>query len=367
MTARGGKLAAVRAWMVRELGDPADALQLEDVEEPVPGPGEVAVEVAACGLNFADILLCRGQYQQRPPLPFTPGLETSGRIVALGDGVGDRAVGQRVIAVPRLPHGGLAERLVTTAGATYPIPDELDDVVAASMHVSYQTSWFALHRRAALRPGEWLLVHAAAGGVGSAAVQLGVAAGARVIATAGGAEKVELCGRLGAEVVVDYSVEDFVPVVQRLTGGHGADVVYDPVGGDTFDRSRKVIAWEGRLLVIGFASGRIPEVHANHLLVKNYAVVGLHWSAYSDHDPRAVAECHAQLVRLHGEGRITPVVFAELGLEEAVEGLTLLGSRRTVGKVVVAPAAGPARAAKRSHPRDRATRSAPGTPRSGAL
>lgn len=329
----------MRAWTVRQLGEPAEALRLEDVKEPTPGPGEVAVEVAACGLNFADILLCRGQYQQRPPLPFTPGLEASGRIVAIGEGVRDRAFGQRVIAVPRLPHGGLADRLITAAAATYPIPDDLDDVAAAALHISYQTSWFALHRRASLRPGEWLLVHAAAGGVGSAAVQLGVAAGARVIATAGGAEKVELCRRLGAEVVVDYSAEDFVPVVQRVTGGHGADVVYDPVGGDTFDRSRKVIAWEGRLLVIGFASGRIPEVPANHLLVKNYAVVGLHWGAYSDRDPDAVAECHAELVRLHGEGRIAPVVFAVLGLDEAVEGLTLLGSRRTFGKVVVRPGA----------------------------
>ncbi len=330
----------MRAWTVHQLGDPADALRLEDVKEPSPGPGEVAVEVAVCGLNFADILLCRGQYQQRPPLPFTPGLETSGRIVALGEGVRDRAVGQRVIAVPRLPHGGLAEQLVTPAAVTYPIPDDLDDASAAAMHISYQTSWFALHRRAALRPGEWLLVHAAAGGVGSAAVQLGVAAGARVIATAAGAEKVELCRRLGAEVVVDYSTEDFVTVVKRATGGHGADVVYDPVGGDTFDRSRKVIAWEGRLLVIGFASGRIPDVPANHILVKNYAVVGLHWGAYLDHDPDAVAACHTELVRLFGEGLIAPVVFAELGLDDAVTGLELLGSRRTIGKVVVRPAGG---------------------------
>ncbi len=329
----------MRAWTVHELGDPAKVLRLEDVEEPAPGPGEVVVEIAACGLNFADILLCRGQYQQRPPLPFTPGLETSGRIVAVGEGVVDRNVGQRVIAVPRLPRGGLAERIVTPAAVTYPIPDDLDDAEAAAIHVAYQTSWFALHRRAALRPGEWLLVHAAAGGVGSAAVQLGVAAGARVIATAGGAEKVERCRKLGAEVVVDYSAEDFVPIVRDATGGHGADVVYDPVGGDTFDRSRKVVAWEGRLLVIGFASGHIPEVPANHLLVKNYAVVGLNWGAYNDHDPGAIAECHAELMRLHGQGQIAPSVFAELPLEKAVEGLVLLGGRQTFGKVVVRPAA----------------------------
>src|SRR5437763_4207666 len=300
----------MRAWRVHELGDPADVLRLDDVEQPAPGAGDVTVEIAACGLNFADLLLCRGQYQQRPPLPFTPGLETSGRIVELGEGVHGRSVGQRVIAVPRLPHGGLAERMVTAAGLTYPIPDDFGDAEAAAMHIAYQTSWFALHRRAALGPGEWLLVHAAAGGVGSAAVQLGVAAGARVIATAGGADKVERCRGLGAEVVVDYRAEDFVPIVKNATGGHGADVVYDPVGGDTFDRSRRVVAWEGRLLVIGFASGRIPEVPANHLLVKNYAVVGLHWSAYNERDPGAVVECHEALMQLPGEGRTAPVVIA---------------------------------------------------------
>ena len=328
----------MRAWIVHRLGDPAEVLRLEEAGEPTPGPGEVAVEIAACGLNFADILLCKGTYQQRPPLPFTPGLETSGRIIALGAGVSDRSVGQRVIAVPRLPHGGLAERMVTSAAATFPIPDRLGDADAASMHIAYQTAWFALHRRAGICPDEWLLVHAAAGGVGSAAVQLGVAAGARVIATAGGAEKVELCRRLGAEVVIDYSSEDFVAVVKDVTGGRGADVVYDPVGGDTFDRSRRIVAWEGRLIVIGFASGRIPEVPANHLLVKNYAVVGLNWGAYDTHDHAAVADCHAELVRLHADGRITPMVFAELGLEEAIDGLVLLGSRRTFGKVVIRPA-----------------------------
>ena len=162
-----------------------------------------------------------------------------------------------------------------------------------------------------------------------------------MIATAGGAEKVERCRQLGAEVVVDYSAEDFVPIVRDVTGGHGADVVYDPVGGDTFDRSRKIVAWEGRLLVIGFASGHIPEVPANHLLVKNYAVVGLNWSAYNERDPGAVVECHEALMRLHGEGRIAPVVFAELPLDRAVEGLTLLGNRQTFGTVVINPGGQP--------------------------
>jgi len=327
----------MRAWRVHELGDPAEVLRLEEVDPPAPGPGQVVVEVAGCGLNFPDILMCQGKYQEKPPLPFTPGLETSGRISAAGEGVDAALVGRRVIALPAPGSGGLAEQMVANVAATFPIPDSMDDAAGAAMHVTYQTSWFALHRRAALQPGEWLLVHAAAGGVGSAAVQLGIAAGARVIATAGGPDKVEVCRRLGAEVAIDYKAEDFVEVVKEVTEGHGADVIYDPVGGDIFDRSRKVIAWEGRLLVIGFAGGRIPEIPANHVLLKNYSVVGLHWGMYARRDPALVVACHEELVRLHSSGAISPLVFATMPFDEAVKGLTLLGGRDTYGKVVVLP------------------------------
>ena len=327
----------MRAWRVHELGDPAEVLRLEDVDPPTPGPGQVVVDVAGCGLNFPDILMCQGKYQEKPPLPFIPGLETAGRISAAGEGVDAALVGRRVIALPAPGSGGLAEQMVANVAATFPIPDSMDDAAGAAMHVTYQTSWFALHRRAALQPGEWLLVHAAAGGVGSAAVQLGIAAGARVIATAGGPDKVEVCRRLGAEVTIDYKAEDFVDVVKDVTGGHGADVIYDPVGGDIFDRSRKVIAWEGRLLVIGFAGGRIPEIPANHVLLKNYSVVGLHWGMYARRDPALVVACHEELVRLHASGAISPLVFATMPFDEAVKGLTLLGGRDTYGKVVVLP------------------------------
>jgi NADPH2:quinone reductase len=182
-----------------------------------------------------------------------------------------------------------------------------------------------------------LLVHAGAGGVGSAAIQLGLAAGARVLATAGGADKVELCRELGAEVAIDYRSEDFVEVVKEHTDGRGADVIYDPVGGDVFDRSRRCIAWEGRLLVIGFAGGRIPEVPANHVLLKNYSVVGVHWSAYPGRDPDLVAATHAELVRLHGEGAIRPLIGRRVPMAQAAQALADLAGRRTTGKVVVLP------------------------------
>jgi NADPH2:quinone reductase len=326
----------MRTWRAAELGEPADVLRLEQVDAPTPGPGQVAVRVEACALNFADTLLLQGRYQEKPPLPITPGLEVGGVVEDVGEGVTGLAPGTRVLALPALG-GGLAERVVVPASAAFAIPDSFPSDEAAALHVTYQTSHIALHRRAALQAGETLLVHAGAGGVGSAAIQLGRAAGARVLATAGGADKVQLCRELGAEVAIDYRSEDFVEAVKEHTGGRGADVIYDPVGGDTFDRSRRCIAWEGRLLVIGFSSGRIPDVPANHVLLKNYSVVGVHWGAYSRHDPSLVAATHAELVRLHGEGAIRPLIGRRVPMEEAREALVDLGGRRTVGKVVVLP------------------------------
>jgi NADPH2:quinone reductase len=327
----------VRIWRASELGEPADVLRLEDVDDPAPGPGEVAVRVEACGLNFADILLVQGRYQEKPPLPLTPGLEVAGIVEAVGDGVGDGVVpGARVLALPSLG-GGLAERVVVPAAAVLRLPASFPSDEAAALHITYQTSHIALHRRAALQAGETLLVHAGAGGVGSAAIQLGRAAGARVLATAGGADKVGLCRELGAEVAIDYRSEDFGAVVQEQTDGRGADVIYDPVGGDVFDRSRRCIAWEGRLLVIGFSSGRIPEVPANHVLLKNYSVVGVHWGPYSSRDPELIRTTHEELVRLHGEGAVRPLIGRRVPMAEAARALVELGGRRTVGKVVVLP------------------------------
>jgi NADPH2:quinone reductase len=324
----------VQAWRVHKLGEPVEVLTLEDVPSPDPGPGEVRIDVAAASLNFPDVLLCRGEYQVKPPLPFTPGSEVAGTVSALGAGVDTVREGDRVIAIPKFGCGGLAEETLAAAATVYAIPDSLDWPAAAALHITYQTGHLALHRRAALQPGETLLVHAGAGGVGSAAIQLGRAAGARVFATAGGPEKVQVCRDLGAEVVVDYRAADFVAAVKDATGGRGADVIYDPVGGDTFDRSRKCVAFEGRILVIGFTSGRIADAPTNHALVKNYAVVGVHWGLYNLMDPKLVRETHDELVRLHAAGEIAPLVSEILPLEDAPGALARLASRGTWGKVV---------------------------------
>ncbi|MGY1714691.1 NADPH:quinone oxidoreductase family protein [Geodermatophilus sp. SYSU D01106] len=317
----------MRAWRVHELGEPADVLRFEDVERPVPGEGQLLVRVRAAAVNFPDVLMAQGRYQERPPLPYTAGMELCG----------ETDDGRRVIGPPAGGPGAFAEYALMDARDALPVPDALSDEKAAAMWITYQTGHVGLHHRAHLQPGEVLLVHAGAGGVGSAAIQLGKAAGATVIATAGGAHKAEVCRELGADHVVDYTAEDFVAVVKELTGGAGADVVYDPVGGDVFDRSRRCIAFEGRLLVVGFTSGRIPEAPANHALVKNYSVVGLHWALYRRKAPAVVARAHDELVRLVGEGAVDPLVGQVLPLEEAPRALAAIASRGTVGKVVLVP------------------------------
>ncbi len=327
----------MKAWRVKELGDPNEALALEDMEDPSPESGEVIVEVEAAAMNFFDILLCKGEYQEKPDLPFTPGAEVSGTISAVGDGV-DLESGRRVIATPPLPRGGFAERVAVPASTVYPIPDEMPATDAAAMHIVYQTAYFALHRRAGLKEGETVLVHAGAGGVGSAAIQLARAAGARVLATAGGEEKVGICRDLGAEVAIDYKEEDFIGTVKEATDGRGADVVFDPVGGDVFDGSRRCVAFEGRIVVIGFAGGRIPEAPANHLLVKNYSVLGLHWGLYGKMMPYLIRETHKELTRLYEQGDMKPLIYKEFPFEEVPEALEQLGSRGTYGKLVTSPA-----------------------------
>ena len=326
----------MRAWQVHELGDPQEALKLEEVEDPEHGPGEVVVEVEAAALNFFDILLCKGEYQERPETPFTPGGEVSGTISAVGEGV-DLKEGLRVIATP-FPSGGYAEKVVVPAeNGVFPIPDEMTSEAAAAMHVAYQSAHFGLHRRANLKEGETVLVHAGAGGIGSAAIQLARAAGARVFSTAGGPEKVKVCEKLGAEVAVDYKEENFVDAVKEATDGRGAEVIFDPVGGEVFDLSRRCVAFEGRIVIVGFTSGSIADVPTNHLLVKNYSVVGLHWGLYNKVAPELVDETHEALVELYQNDEIDPLIFKTVPFEEVPEALGLLGSRKTYGKLVTTP------------------------------
>ncbi len=328
----------MRAWQVHELGDPWEVLKLEEVEEPEPGPGEVVVEVEAAALNFFDTLLCRGEYQERPELPFTPGGEATGTIIAVGEGV-DLEEGLRVIATP-FPSGGYAEKVTVPAqGGIFPIPDTMPPEAAAALHVAYQSAFFGLHRRANLSEGETVLVHAGAGGVGSAAIQIARAAGARVISTAGGDEKVEICRKLGAEIAVDYEQENFVDAVKEATEGRGADVIFDPVGGDVFDLSRRCVAFEGRIVIVGFTGGRIAEAPTNHLLVKNYSVVGLHWGLYNKKSPELITETHDALIQLYEEGKIDPLIFETVPFEEVPQKLELLSTRKTYGKLITKPSA----------------------------
>ncbi|MEV5579949.1 NADPH:quinone oxidoreductase family protein [Streptomyces parvus] len=317
----------MQAWRVHRNGEPGEVMRLEETDRPTPGDGQVLVEVRAANVNFPDALLCRGQYQVRPPLPFTPGLEVCGTTED----------GRRVLANPVLPHGGFADWIVADEAALLPAPDALDDAEAAALHVGYQTGWFGLHRRAHLQPGETLLVHAAAGGVGSAAVQLGKAAGAQVIGVVGGPDKAAVARELGCDLVIDRRSEDIVAAVKEATGGRGADVVYDPVGGDAYTKSTKCIAFEGRILLIGFASGVIPTPALNHALVKNYSVVGLHWGLYNTKDPAAVRACHEELTKLAEQGIVKPLISERVAMADAADAVQRVADGTSTGRIVVLP------------------------------
>ncbi|MDT0435536.1 MULTISPECIES: NADPH:quinone oxidoreductase family protein [Streptomyces] len=317
----------MQAWQVHEIGEPSEVMRYEDVPRPTPGDGQVLLRVRAANINFPDVLMCRGQYQVRPPLPFTPGLEICG----------ETEDGRRVIANPALPHGGLAEYAVADEAALLPAPDALDDAEAAALHIGYQTGWFGLHRRAGLAAGETLLVHAAAGGVGSAAVQLGKAAGATVIGVVGGAAKADIARRLGCDVVVDRRSQDVIATVKEATGGRGADVIYDPVGGDAFTQSTKVVSFEGRIVVVGFASGTVPAPALNHALVKNYSILGLHWGLYNTKNPELVRHCHERLTELAAKGAVKPLVSERVPLGAAADAVQRVGDGLTTGRIAVLP------------------------------
>ena len=322
----------MRAWQVTTLAEPREALRLDSVPVPAPGPGEVLIRVSAVSVNFADVLLARGQYQVRPELPFVPGVESAGVVVAVGAGVDDVTVGERVVAAGI---GMLAEFSIVSAAATHRIPDELGDAAASGLLVAYQTAWFGLHHRARLKAGDWLLVHAAAGGVGTAAVQLGAAAGARVIGVVGDERKAEAARAAGADVVLRRGEEDIAARVKEITGGHGADVVFDPVGGAAFAASTRCVALEGRIIVVGFAGGEIQPMSSSHLLVKNYDLIGLYWATYQERRPGLVAEAHADLLRLFAEGAIAPGVDSIIAFDDAPAAFERLASGSATGRVVI--------------------------------
>jgi len=325
----------MRAVLCERLDGPA-GLRLGEVPAPAPGPGEVALRIAAAGVNFADLLMTAGRYQENPPLPFTPGLEAAGVVTDLGQGVSGIAPGYHAIAL--VDRGAFAETVIARAEDVFPIPPEMDFVAAAGFPIAYGTAHGALVWRAALQPGELLLVHGAAGGAGLAAVEVGKALGAKVIATARGAERLAVARGHGADHTLDSEGEDLrgrVKAIAAELGKEGADAVFDPVGGALFAESLRCVAWGARLLVIGFAAGEVQQIPANHLLVKNVAAVGFYWGAYRRRAPELLRAQFRELCAWHADGRLRPQVSHTRDLAKAADALQLLAARKTTGKVVL--------------------------------
>ena len=324
----------MKAVLCKAYGAPED-LVLEDVAEPVPGEGEVLVDVKATALNFPDVLMIAGKYQSQPPFPFSPGGEIAGTVLETGSGVTEFAPGDKVFG--GVGHGGFAERVAVAARSLQPLPEAMSFVEASGISTTYGTSYYALQQRAALQPGETLLVTGAAGGVGIAAVQLGKAMGARVIAAASSEQKLSVAKDSGADELIDYSDGQLKDKVKALTGGKGADVIYDPVGGALFDQCLRCINWYGRILVIGFAAGDIPKAPINLILLKSCQVVGVFYGAWSARAPDENRANFRDILAFHAAGKIKPVVGGVHPLENYAKALNDLAQRRAIGKIVVTP------------------------------
>lgn len=322
----------MRAMVCTELGDES-RLSLTEIAPPDLPAGGVRIAVEAAGVNFADGLQIAGKYQERKAPPFVPGFEVAGRVLDIAPGVATCRPGDRVMAI--LDGGGYAEQAVARADDVYLLPAGMDSRTAAGFPIAYGTSHHALTAKARLMPGETLVVHGAAGGVGLTAVEIGCALGARVIATARGSAKLAIAAEHGAAVGIDSEGEDIRERVKALTGGRGADVVYDPVGGPAFDASLRSIAIDGRILVVGFASRTVPQIPANILLVKNVTVIGYNWGAYRRHDPEGLRQSFEQLFAWFTAGRLKPLISHSLPLANAATAIGLLKSRTSTGKVVL--------------------------------
>jgi NADPH2:quinone reductase len=340
----------MRAVLCERWGEP-EVLSLGEIAVPEPGAGEVRLAVHAAGVNFADILMVAGKYQEKPPFPFIPGMEVAGVVEAVGAGVTRVEPGERVLALPG--SGGFAESALAQAHNVFAIPEAMDFVTAAGFAITYGTALGALVWRAALEAGELLLVHGAAGGVGLAAVEVGKTLGATVIATARGADKLAVAEAHGADHLIDTATEDVRARVKEIAAGlgdggsdgrgdrgggkAGADVVFDPVGGELFETSLRCVAWGARLVIIGFAAGRVQQIPANILLVKNVAALGFYWGSYRARMPELVAAEYAQLFGWYAKGKLKPHVSRTLDLARAAEALELLKTRKSTGKVVLVP------------------------------
>ena len=323
------KAVVCKAW-----GLP-DSLVVEQVESPRPGPGQVAIDVKAAGVNFPDVLIVQGKYQFKPELPFTPGSELAGVVSALGEGVTGVQVGERVIAFTAT--GAFAEQAVVAAAALMPMPPGMDFDTAAAITLTYGTSHHAVVDRAALKAGETMLVLGAAGGVGLAAIEIGKALGARVIAAASSEEKLAVCRAHGADATINYSTEDLREAIKAATEGKGPDVIYDPVGGVYAEPAFRAIGWRGRYLVVGFANGEIPKLPLNLTLLKGASLMGVFWGEFAKREPKANAKAMRELMGWLAEGKIRPHISARYALEDTARALEDMAARKVTGKVVIVP------------------------------
>lgn len=321
------------AWQAHRYGEFEKVLRLESCSLPAPRGSEAVIRVEAIGLNFLDVLAIAGKYQEKSSPPFIPGVEAAGDVIETGP-ESPFEVGDRVMTVGTAAY---AQYMAVLPGTTFCIPKSLPMAAAAAMQLTYQTAHVALVHRARLRSNEFLLVHAGAGGTGTAAIQIGRALGARVIATAGSDEKLDVCFRSGAEAAIDYRKADFVQRILEITQGRGVDVVFDPVGGNVFEQSTRCIAFEGRIVVIGFASGNVPSIAVNRILLKNIDIIGLFWGNYRQFDPQRIETTQTDLYRLYDAGKIKPVIYREFGFNNLPQALSALSERHSYGKVIVNP------------------------------
>lgn len=326
----------MRAIVCKEMGPPG-SLRLAEIPSPEPGSGEVLIRVEGAGVNFPDSLIIEGKYQVKPALPFVPGFEVAGTVVEIGRGVASFKPGDRIMSLTANTVGGFAEKAIVTAEQAVVIPDGMDGIMAAAFYSSYGTSYHALLERGHLRQGETLVVLGAAGGIGLATIEIGKALGARVIAVASTKEKLDVAKAHGADELVNYRSEDLAQRIKQLTDGKGADVCMDTVGGDAFDSMSRNMNYNGRLLIVGFASGTIPRLAVNLLLLKGYQAVGVFWGPAVARDPEKHRENFRRLGKLYAEGKLNPRMSGVYPLERTAEAIEALLSRRETGKLVVSP------------------------------
>ena len=322
----------MKAYVCREFG-PVESHKVEEIEDPRAEAGQVVVDVKAAGVSFPDVLIVQGKYQFQPPFPFSPGGEIAGVISEVGEGVVDWKVGDRVIAMTG--NGGMAEKVVAFEMTLMPLPETMDFKDGAAFPLNYGTTYHALKQRGQLQPGETLLVTGAGGGVGTTAIEIGKAMGAKVIAAASTEEKLEIAKNLGADETINYSDGELKEKVKALTDGLGADVIYDPIGGDIFLQCMRCVNWKGRVLVIGFASGPIPEVPTNLALLKGCSIVGVFWGRFTGAEPEENSKNFDELFALHAEGKLKPQITKSYSLDDAAEAISSLENRKATGKVVI--------------------------------